>query len=190
MNKKINFLYVAALVAAMLSSSSVAFAAGEVLTGDTKLACEAILCLSSGTRPNECQPSLARYFGISHRKWSDTVNDRRNFLRRCPTANDTSSTNMPAVVENIVNGAGRCDANYLNANNSLVVQKKICPNSGWVSGGENSDGCYYRDVEVVNNAKPAFCSAYANDQYTYLLGVKYVGDPLDGGHWVDVAAGK
>ena len=35
------------------------------LSGDTKLACEAILCLSSGTRPGECGPALSRYFGIS-----------------------------------------------------------------------------------------------------------------------------
>ena len=28
----------------------------QELSGDTKLACEAILCLSSGTRPGECGP--------------------------------------------------------------------------------------------------------------------------------------
>ncbi|WP_269902395.1 TrbM/KikA/MpfK family conjugal transfer protein, partial [Campylobacter coli] len=38
--------------------------ADDILTGDTKLACEAILCLSSGTRPSECSSSLARYFSI------------------------------------------------------------------------------------------------------------------------------
>lgn len=38
--------------------------ADDVLTGDTKLACEAILCLSSETRPAECGPSLAKYFAI------------------------------------------------------------------------------------------------------------------------------
>lgn len=38
------------------------------LTGDTKLACEAILCLSSGKRPGECGPALSRYFGISHKE--------------------------------------------------------------------------------------------------------------------------
>ena len=30
------------------------------LSGDTKLACEAILCLSSGTRPGECGPAALR----------------------------------------------------------------------------------------------------------------------------------
>ena len=45
---------------------------GDVLEGDKRLACEAILCLSSGTRPSECAPSLSRYFGISMKKLSDT----------------------------------------------------------------------------------------------------------------------
>ncbi len=47
--------------------------ADDQLTGDPKLACEAIICLSTGTRPNECAPSMARYFGISYRYLSDTM---------------------------------------------------------------------------------------------------------------------
>lgn len=37
------------------------------LTGDTKLACEAILCLSSGTRPGECGPALSDTSGSAKR---------------------------------------------------------------------------------------------------------------------------
>lgn len=75
--------------------SSVAFAenqpnslAIQTLTGDPRLACEAILCLSSSTRPSECQPSLNRYFSISAKKWKDTVRNRRNFLKLCPVGNN------------------------------------------------------------------------------------------------------
>ena len=39
-------------------------AQAEELTGDTKLACEALLCLSSGTRPGECNESIKKYFSI------------------------------------------------------------------------------------------------------------------------------
>lgn len=39
----------------------------ELLTGDTRLACEAILCLSTGERPSECQPAIRRYFSIVRR---------------------------------------------------------------------------------------------------------------------------
>ncbi|WP_017171120.1 TrbM/KikA/MpfK family conjugal transfer protein [Xanthomonas phaseoli] len=131
MNKKLKLFSLAAIVAGALGASSSAFADGEVLTGDTRLACEAILCLSSGTKPGECGPSLQRYFSISYRKWSDTVKGRRNFLNLCPTAHDTSSANMPQIVENIVNGAGRCDANTLNATLRQVVQKKACPSDSF-----------------------------------------------------------
>ena len=82
------------------------------LSGDTKLACEAILCLSSGTRPGECGPALSRYFGISKKKWKDTVRARRNFLNQCPTVGEDAS--MPTLVDAIVNGAGRCTAELLN----------------------------------------------------------------------------
>ena len=32
----------------------------DMLTGDTKLACESILCLSSGQRPDECNDSIQK----------------------------------------------------------------------------------------------------------------------------------
>ncbi|HIH2103653.1 TPA: TrbM/KikA/MpfK family conjugal transfer protein, partial [Campylobacter coli] len=63
-----------ALSATLLISSN-AFA-DDILTGDTKLACEAILCLSSGTRPSECSSSLARYFSIKFKKPWKTINAR------------------------------------------------------------------------------------------------------------------
>ncbi|WP_322075546.1 TrbM/KikA/MpfK family conjugal transfer protein [Burkholderia cenocepacia] len=212
MNNKLKFLSAAAVLVGTLGSSSSAFADDGILTGDTKLACEAILCLSSGTRPGECGPSLARYFGISFKFWSDTVKARRNFLHLCPSSNDTSTANMPQIVDNIANGAGRCDANYLNATQRRVVQRKICPpQNAWQLGGNNwwggrnsnwappdntwtplddGTGCYVKDVVVISNTKPAICSAYTSSQYTYLLGVHYVGDPTDGtGRWVDDSAG-
>jgi hypothetical protein len=86
--------------------------ADQELTGDTKLACQAIICLSSGMRPGECSPALSRYFGISHKKWKDTVKARRNFLNQCPTVGEEPS--MPTLVEAILNGAGRCTADLLN----------------------------------------------------------------------------
>ncbi|WP_232322150.1 TrbM/KikA/MpfK family conjugal transfer protein [Methylomonas lenta] len=54
------------------------------LTGDRKLACEAILCLASNRQPDECQESLNRYFGIDFDDMSDTATARANFLNQCP----------------------------------------------------------------------------------------------------------
>lgn len=40
----------------------------DLFTGDRRLACEAVLCLASGLPPQECQPSLRRYFSIQLRQ--------------------------------------------------------------------------------------------------------------------------
>ena len=80
----------------------------QEFTGDVKLACEALLCLSTGFHPAACMPSLARYFGISLRKPGDTIRARLNFLQLCPTSQ--SSSQMKALASAIANGAGRCDA--------------------------------------------------------------------------------
>lgn len=55
----------------------------QTLSGDTKLSCEALLCLASPIKPSECALSLARYFGISAKKWKDTITKRKNFLKLC-----------------------------------------------------------------------------------------------------------
>lgn len=76
-----------ALLLISLSVTTPALAADPAyLTGDTKLACEATLCLASATKPGECDPSLKKYFGISKKKWKDTVKARANFLKLCPTS--------------------------------------------------------------------------------------------------------
>jgi hypothetical protein len=173
-----SFLSVAFLGISMAASAQDA----DYLTGDTRLACEAILCLSSGSRPDECSPSLKRYFGIKYRNWKDTVNARRNFLQKCPTASDTSQ-NMPSLVEAIVNGAGRCDASYLNATLTHEVQQQACPSDS--QGWGDEENCYYQTITIIDNQMPSYCLAYAEHEYTYRISPKYVGDPMDGGRWVD-----
>lgn len=64
--------------------------AQDLLTGDTRLACEAILCLATASPPNECSSALKRYFSISFRKPGDTARGRANFLKICPR-NDRSN---------------------------------------------------------------------------------------------------
>lgn len=91
-----------ALVAASVLAASMPLSASaqDVLTGDTKLACEAILCLASPTRPTECAASIAKYFSISLRRFSQTLRARRNFLSLCPrvdagTVNQVINTYPP-----------------------------------------------------------------------------------------------
>lgn len=53
-------------------------------TGDKKLACEAVLCLSSGKRPDECSPSIQKYLSIKFKKAWKTTAKRKEFLEMCP----------------------------------------------------------------------------------------------------------
>lgn len=152
------------------------------LSGDTRLACEAVLCLSSGHRPSECSPSLNRYFGIHHKKWKNTVKARRNFLRLCPSA--TADSQMESLVEVIVNGAGRCNASELNRSHWTYMPKRICRDIYDSERGYYTY-CYNVETRVVNPQLPSYCTNYNAHGYTYEVGVHYVGDPLEGGHWVD-----
>lgn len=136
---------------------------GEELTGDVGLACEAILCLSSGERPGECSPSLSRYFSIKKKKFSKTLKARINFLNLCPVV--AGDAKMKSLVDAIAHGAGRCDAAALNS--SLMR---------W-----NMD----TSKRHISNKLPSYCNSYSGHEYTDLSdeAARYVGDPKKGGFW-------
>lgn len=131
----------------------------NVLTGDTRLSCEAILCLSSGTRPGECAPSLSRYFGINEKHWSDTIKARKNFLKICPASEEKG---MPELVNSIANGAGRCDAAYLN---KFLYEEK---NFMQCRGSGKDESCHPVTYYRIKNELPGYCRAYINHEWTDL----------------------
>lgn len=160
------------LMALFIMGASYATALGSAvaaaeLTGDTRLACEAILCLSSGSRPSECSPSLSRYFGINKKKLSDTLSARQDFLSLCPASED--SKEMRDLVRAISQGAGRCDAVSLNS--ALGVWR-----------GTTEDG-----YPMVSNKRPGYCNAYSSHEYTAFDDdlPRYVGTPEERGYWVE-----
>lgn len=171
----------------------------DLLTGDTKLACEAILCLSTGSRPNECQPSIHKYFSIRHKRMSSTINARKDFLKQCPSSNEKD---MPQLIDALANGAGRCDAEELNRVMSRKVMVKVCKEispamkrhlSHSRSGRERlaalKDGkeCHDEIQTIILNQKPSYCQAYHNHEWTRTNEtIRYQGDPKNGGKWVDV----
>lgn len=161
--------FLASTVPAILVMGSLPLSAyaQKELTGDTRLACEALLCLATGTRPTECNPSLARYFSIWSRTWFDTLQARVNFLNLCPAGNQTPQ--MSSLVNVIANGAGRCDVVSLNQDLQM-----------WMSNGQGNAYVY------ISNQLPDYCSAYIGNAYTYWgdQTPKYVGEPLKGGYWV------
>jgi len=145
--------------------------AEDILDGDERLACEAILCLSSGQRPSECIPSLRRYFGISKSTWDRTIDAREDFLNQCPASNHDSS--MGQLVRAIARGAGRCDPEGLNT----FLRTQVYDNDK------------HEYVYVIGNTMPAYCDAYHNHEYTYFTDTMpmYVGVPLRGGKWVEAS---
>lgn len=156
---------------------------GAVLTGTVRLACEAILCLSSSVRPGECTPSLNHYFGILiYGKygidWPATIAARHAFLSTCPVV---SSPGMPELIQAIASGAGRCDADTLN---KRLKKTAYAVKEDWL-GGDAGSAVTVREFQAISDAKPLYCLAYDANEYTMDQTAKYVGDPFRGGKWVD-----
>ncbi|WP_299450461.1 TrbM/KikA/MpfK family conjugal transfer protein [uncultured Pigmentiphaga sp.] len=158
------FIRIVLIASAILASTA---QADEVLTGTPRLACEALLCLSSSTRPGECGPALSRYFGIHKRKLSDTLDARQAFLNQCPTV--AASGEMRDLARAIARGAGRCDAQSLNR----VLMRYMTDSNG-------------NERRVVADRMPNYCSVYSGHLYTDVAGAmpRYVGTPDEEGYWV------
>jgi hypothetical protein len=162
MRKKF-LIAIAACMGALNSAGTVH--AQELLSGDAGTACEAILCLSTGSPPGECTPSLKRYFSINASKPWKTIEERLNFLKLCPASGQTPE--MRSLVEAISEAAGRCDAESLN-----ISRRE------W--GGREGD-------TYISDRMPEHCAAYVNHAYTDIdaTAPRYVGDPMQGGYWVE-----
>lgn len=160
---------VLAIITALILSNSLNANAGDILTGDTRLACEAILCLSSGTRPSECSPSLSRYFSINMKKWKDTVKARRNFLKLCPVDGaDAKDPTFADLRDNILPNVDsrKCTAEYINNNPETKCVKENC--------GEHRCRCVeyaYRPATKM----PIGCDALINHKYTNIRPVNTCG---------------
>lgn len=161
--------FICLLVVVLFSVPFLLNADDRYLEGDKKDACEALMCLSSGKRPHECEPSLRRYFSIHDKKPWKTMQKRRDFLKMCPKASDDGNdSQMSTLADAIVDGAGRCDAKSLNTNKTSVYK----------------DGKY---INVIDNRIPSYCTNYFNHKYTDFSGdvPVYVGTPEEEGFWVE-----
>lgn len=164
------------IISSMLLISQQTYA-NDILTGDTRLACEAILCLSSPHRPGECNSAIRKYFSIRHKKWHKTVTARRNFLKLCPSSNEP---NMPELVNSIAEGAGRCDPEYLNRTLTKKVIKRVCI----MNEEEGKYACSDTIINTISPEKPGYCKIYDEHEYTN-FNTRYIGKPNEGGFWAD-----
>lgn len=116
-------------ILSILSILSVSSYADE-LSGEQKLACEAILCLSSPTSPpQECARSLNAFYSIKaiigkhHRIKKSLSSMRKAFLQQCPASDDSGSSfhqlinDLYPVIEN-----GMCTADWLNKKYDFVTK--------------------------------------------------------------------
>lgn len=161
--------------------------AGDELTGDTKLACEAILCLSSGDRPSECAPSIRKFFSIYDKKPHKTIQKRKNFLALCPVG---ESQGMPEYQDLLANNAEKCSASRLNRD--LLEKKVVQKWRGSHNDGVYIDVIYYR----ISNKLPGYCESFYSHEYNQAV-PKYVGsnewvsqyiwnrNKNQFGHWAD-----
>ncbi|MFC1118061.1 TrbM/KikA/MpfK family conjugal transfer protein [Pasteurella multocida] len=148
------------LVIATLSSSVLADSTSpqiDYLTGDSRTACEVILCLSSaqGKGISECKAPLRKYFSIKARKWHKTLQKRRAFLDLCPAANENAK--MSALTTAIQHQEYACDAETLNSRTETRTR--------WVSDDE---GKHRRVVRTYRTQSymPKFCEDLYNHEFT------------------------
>lgn len=128
-------------ISSLLASEANNNVNNQILGGDTGLACEAILCLSSPARPSECMRSLTKYFSIHFKKPWKTANARKEFLNLCPAG--SMSPEMKQQVEDLSRLTGYCTENELNAN--IEMQK---------TGRLNMISRFYRvSPEMTENCK-------------------------------------
>lgn len=160
--KKVLFLSLLLVFALNLKANELKL---DYLTGDKKMACEALLCLASPTKPSECAPSLARYFGIKFKKPHDTINARRNFLKQCPTSNEVPDSEMEKYVNEIApNVDEECSIYALNnkIERTILRKEKVCTNK--------NDSSTCREVSVygyrTNATLTKSCSLLASSKYT------------------------
>lgn|GEM_PF-2222195 len=147
----------------------------NLLKGDARYSCEALVCLTSLKlpRPEECIEPVWRFFfknflGVS---WlpivARTESGKIDFLLKCPMNSVTSA--MTSFIRAVARGAGKCDAE--NLNRDLAV---------WENGY----------LIAIRNGMPEYCTTYIGHEYVDKSGYvwpRYVGEYGCKGFWAEGA---
>ncbi len=81
---RVKMMFVASVLIVLAQASVTPRSQAQVLTGDARLACEALLCLSAvGNAPGECSKALAKYEAMKAQLWFNPL-AVYNFLKGCP----------------------------------------------------------------------------------------------------------
>ncbi|HEH5160903.1 TPA: hypothetical protein SG818_001906 [Campylobacter coli] len=149
-------------------------------TGDTKLSCEAVLCLASPYKPSECAPALARYFGFSAKYWSDVIRMRTNFLNLCPlganNAIKSDDKELEAWRNSLVNLTGTCyipDLNKKQQRTILWVEDKRCTHGDGCTTVKINHYGFRIDPNLDNNCKILSSNKYSDYNLKYTCPTKF-----------------
>ena len=82
--KRTKMMWLASALVVLAQAVVTPRAQAQVLTGDARLACEALVCLSAvGQAPGECSRALAKYEAMKAQLWFNPM-AVYNFLKGCP----------------------------------------------------------------------------------------------------------
>lgn len=84
MNRTKIIWFASPLLVLLAQTAITSSAQAQVLKGDARLACEALVCLSAvGSHPGECSKALAKYEAMKAQLWFNPM-AVYNFLKGCP----------------------------------------------------------------------------------------------------------
>lgn len=129
----------------------------DFLGGIQGLACEAVLCLSTGNPPSECGSSLSKYFSIVLKYPHRTIRARKDFLNLCPSS--TADAKMRSLTNSMVEATTYCDERHINeqAYNRAITVRKV--------GGEYGYLLKIVPANIKGKCKDSF-DVFANHEYT------------------------
>ncbi len=158
------------LIGATLILSTVQVMAYSLYEGDVKYACEAILCLSSGERPHECDPALKRYFDIDYEDPRETAKERKEFLELCP---DQEAEETEAFIAQAKKEGGLVEEEE---------DKKKIPPYGCPADFVNELAQIKNELGVViSDERPLSCALYSEGKEPPV----YIGEMGWGGFWAE-----
>ncbi|ECL7558328.1 hypothetical protein FTT16_08460 [Campylobacter jejuni] len=170
-------------ISALLIINANAFNIGGIeygeLSGDERLACEALLCLAAPVVPAECTTAIAKYFSIKFRKPWKTFNARKSFLNLCKTQSNISIGGSDEDMQNwkdtILQLNEGCNVNQLNQRieKKVLYIKKVCTSNGHGEGTTCNDIKVYGyriNSQLTNDCRLLSQHNFSKDNYK----LKYV----------------
>ncbi len=151
----------------------------KIFTGDKALACEAILCLSTGARPKECRKAIKKFFSIFVPwKWHKTLKLRKNFLNLCPVGGENiedlnlgnkDDEEFKKLINIIVNLKEDCSLENLNKPETKVVKESVrylYDDNRWRT--KEVENVYFRtNTKLTKSCKSLMSSKYTNIKPKY-----------------------